>query len=145
MLKMSSRFFTAFLFLLLALALELFLENTFGPWINFALAALIASAFCLSFTELLFLILFSVFVLNWQPAFSLDMLVFAVLPILIFVLKKLIPFKAWLGNLIMLGVGALGLYLILGPYFLLKEFNIFLLDLFGVLMFGELTFAVLKT
>jgi predicted MPP superfamily phosphohydrolase len=141
---MRYRFLGAFLTLVLAILIQLYLSSAAGIWINMALGVLIAAAFFTNFLELIFLVLFSVFILNWQPAISLEIVVFSLLPLSAFFIGKFIPFRPRLSNTIMILLGVPVFYLILGFDFLIARPNIFLLDLLLSLVSGVLAFEVLE-
>lgn len=139
---MRLKFLTAVIVLVLAVVLQLFLGEVLGVWTNIVLASLVTAAFLLNFLELLFLILFAIFVLNWQPAPSLEMALYAALPILTLLLRKFFPFKSWLGNLIAISSALLIFYLAVSPRFLITSPIVFLLDLASGLVLGSIFFKI---
>jgi hypothetical protein len=136
----SHKLLVAFLFLILGIFLQLLVGETSGIWLNFTLAVLITAAFFLNFLELLVLILFAIFVLNWQPAFSLEVVFYVVLPFLALWLHKFFPFKPWLGNLAAIFLAILVFYLAVGPHFLIIMPAAFLWDVAGGLALGAIFF-----
>ena len=139
---MSYKLLIAFIFLIIGMFLQLLLGETGGIWINFTLAALVTAAFFLNFLELLILILISIFVLNWQPAFSLEIALYIILPLVVFVLHKFLPFKPWLGISAAIILSTLIFYLVIGPRFLVATPAVFLWDLVGGLTLGAAFFGV---
>lgn len=136
------RFFGSFLILTLALFLQFYFGDSTGIWINFALAALITATFFLDFLEIVLLTLFAVLVLNWQPALSLELAVFSLVPIAVFAFGKRMPFLPWLGNLAMIFLGLCLFYLFTDFRFIFQHFNLFAADLslatlFGILAYGS--------
>lgn len=142
---MSYKLLAAFLFLILAIFLQLLIGGISGIWINFALVALVVAAFFLNFLELLPLCLAAVLVLNWQPAPSLEMALYVILPLAVFALRKHFPFKPWLGIPAAIILSDLIFYLIIGPRFLLAAPAIFFWDLAGELVCGGIFFKVYGT
>lgn len=142
---MRYNFFVAILVLAFGVTLQLFAGNTFGIWINFALAALITAAFFVSFLELVVLILFSVFMLNWQPGFSFELLVFSLLPLAVYFAHKLLPFKPWLGSLVAVITCLICFYLLVSPWSLIEAPNILFIDIVFVLMFSAASFKGLRS
>jgi len=144
---MSLKFLTAFLFLALALFLQSFFGAVSGIWIDFALAALVASAFSIGFLELLILVLCSLFVLNFQPALSPELLVFAALPFAAWFLHraKLLPFEPPLVNAIALALALAVFYAIFGAHLVLAAPQLFLFDLAGSLAAGIVIFRGLES
>ncbi len=137
---MTYKFFIAFLFVAFAIIVQVGLGSVSGVWIDVVLAALITAAFFVDLSELILLISLSVFILNWQPAFSLEMLFLAVLPIAAFFFHKRIPFKPWLANVVVVFLGILILYLLLGLGLLFRDPAFFLWDTAGSLLAGIFVF-----
>ncbi|GEM_PF-918233 len=143
---MNYKFSISFLFVLLALFLQVLLGDASGAWINFTLATLIASVFFVDFVELLVLVLFSVFILNWQPALSWEMLFFACLPFAVFSLcrSRTFPFRPWLVNLIAIFSGIIIVYFIFGIRLFTTQPYAVLWDMAGSLTFGAAVFSAMK-
>jgi hypothetical protein len=133
------KFFSGVAILLLALFLQLFLVSA-GWYFNLALATLIAFAFDFDFWELLVFDLFTVFILNWKPAPSVALLIFALVPLAAFAFRKLVNSERWIGNLIAIFVGFLVFYLVSAPAEFLPHFAIFLADLIIGLALGQVIF-----
>jgi len=132
------RFFAGLLILLLALFAQIFFASA-GIFLNSALAALIAFAFVFTFWELAVFDLLAVFVLTWQPAPSLALIVFALVPLAAFVFCKLTQWHGWTGTLIAIVVGLAVFYIAGGgtPYFF-AHFGWFALDVVIAAAVGEL-------
>lgn len=141
---MTPRFIVAFVLLLLALLLEIAFGDVLGVWLGFTLAILIAAAFFLDFRELLPLILFAALVLNWQPAWSPEILFFSTIPILVYVAKAFVPLQPFSGSLSFIFLSTLLFYLIFSPRLFIIHPGVFFLDLFASLIYGSTTFLVLK-
>ncbi len=139
----------AVIFLILGIFLQLLVGGASGVWLNFSLAALVTAALFLNFLELLLLCLIAIFILNWQPAFSLEIALYIVLPFLVFALRKFFPVKAWTWGPVVIFLSFLIFYLAAGPRFLVAAPAIFLWDIIGGLAFGGIFFkacaAVAKT
>src|SRR5580693_6064425 len=112
--SISLKFFSALAILLLALFLQ-FLFAGAGWHLDLALAALIAFAFILDFWELLALDLLAVFLLNWQPAPSIALLAFALIPLAVFVFHKLVRLHGWIGIPVAIFIGFLLFYIAAVP------------------------------
>lgn len=92
---------------LLALRLSVFLRWT--P--DFVLVALIMLAFFLGFFELLFLVALSVGLLIWEPAISVELVMFAAIPIAIILFRKVIfPLEGWLSGILSVVAGLFVFY-----------------------------------
>lgn len=139
---MPYRLFVYFLILASAFLLQVRLDAVWGMKINFVLAALITISFHADFMETLIFILFGIFLLNWQPAWSLEMAVFAALPLIFFFVKNIFPWKNWLSAPLAITLGAFSVYLLFGMNLFIAQPAIFLADLAGELVFGLLALAI---
>lgn len=140
---MKFRLIIAVLILFLSCALQFWL-GTAGVFVNLILASLVAFAFFFDFSEMIVFILFAIFVVNWQPAFSIEMALFALIPIAAFVFHKFFAWSAWSGIPVMIVGGFLLLYLVVAPHAFIGNLAVFVLDLIGSLIFGELVLVALK-
>src|SRR5437016_1068064 len=84
---------TAFLSLLIAIALQSACKELFGWSPDFSLAALIVFALLLNFLEVFFLSASAAFLLNWQPAPSLEITLVILLPLLMNAVKQFLPWR----------------------------------------------------
>jgi hypothetical protein len=132
----------AILIILLACAFQFWFASA-GVFINFILATLIVFAFFFDIWELLVFVLFAIFVVNWSPAISVDIFVFAIIPIAAYAFHKIFAWTAWVAALVAIVVGFILLYLAIAPAAFLASWNLFLIDLFGALIFGGLVFLTL--
>jgi hypothetical protein len=137
------RFFAAIAIVILALFLQFFLASA-GWYFNITLAVLIASAFVFSFLELLVLDLLAVFILNWQPAPSIAIIVFALVPLAAFAFRKVTRWHGWIGSLIAIAAGFLIFYFAAAPGELLPNAAKFLEDMVIGLIAGELVFFAMQ-
>ncbi len=139
---MTYKFLIAFLSLIFALFLQILLGDASGIWINFALSALVAAACFVDFTELLVLILCSVFVLNWQPAASAEIILFACLPCIVFFTHKLLPFpfRSWLMSALAVFSCTLIFYLVFGAGLIVHNPQLFFADLACAIISGAIVF-----
>jgi len=137
------RFFAALLCMLLAMVLQFWFASA-GIFIDFVFGALIAFAFVFAFWEIVFFVLLSLFVINWQPAASLTLGVFGGLPLLAYGFRKLFPWQAWAGNIIAMVLGLFILYLSVSPTLLFANWEIFFTDLLASLAFGSFVFFALR-
>jgi len=69
-------FLAGFVMLAIAFALQAWFAAA-GIFLNLSFVTLISLAFIFEFWELLALVLFATFIMNWQPAASVEILVFA--------------------------------------------------------------------
>ena len=131
----------AILILLLACALQFWFASA-GMFINFILAALIVFAFFFDIWELLVFVLFAVFVINWSPIMSVDIFLFAIIPIAAYAFHKVFAWTVWAAVPAAIVCGFILLYLVIAPAAFLTNWNIFFIDLFGALIFGGLAFLI---
>lgn len=136
---MLLRFSVGFLLLLLALALQ-FSFASWGIFTNLSFATLIAFAFIFDFFELLALVLVGVFIVNWQPAASLEIAIFAVFPLAAYFLRSVVHWQSWFMTPIAIIVGFLVLYAFAAPREIFMNTGDFLADLAGGLVFGVFAF-----
>jgi hypothetical protein len=139
---MNFRFLSAVVLLLVAFILQFFLA-TAGVFMNFFFATLIACAFLFSFWELLVLVLLAVFIVNWQPAVNVEIMIFALYPLAVFFLRGFAHLQLWLKNLIAIFVGIFLLYAVLGGRAFLFHPTVFLIDVLGGMVFGSAVFLLL--
>jgi len=114
-----------------------------GVFVNIILSALIVFAFFFDIWELLVFILFAVFVIDWAPAVSVDIFGFAIIPLAAYVFHKVFAWTAWIAAPLSIVCGFFLLYLAVAPGAFLTYWNLFLIDLFGALVFGGLVFLTL--
>jgi hypothetical protein len=132
----------AILILLLACAFQFWFAST-GTFINFILATLIVFAFFFDIWELLVFVLFAIFVINWSPVMSVAIFVFAIIPIAAYAFHKVFTWTVWTAAPAAIVCGFILLYVAIAPTALLVDWRLFLIDLFGGLVFGGLAFLVL--
>ncbi|HEX4103898.1 MAG TPA: hypothetical protein VHZ04_00235 [Candidatus Paceibacterota bacterium] len=140
---MNFRFLAGVALLFIAFLLQFFLA-TAGIFMNFFFAALIAFAFLFTFWELVVLVLMAVFIVNWQPGVSVEIVTFAFYPIAVFFARGLVHMQSWFKNLIAVFIGLFILYVTLAGRTFLYHPQAFLVDLLGGLLFGSVTFFLLR-
>ncbi len=129
--------------IIFAIACVLQFSLMIGTTLNFVFATLIAFAFIFGFWETLFFILAGVFMINWQPAPSIALIVFATAPLLTYIFRIIFRWETWIGAVVSLFSGFLILYFITAPKFIIVAMPLFLLDLFIGLIFGFLVFFLM--
>jgi hypothetical protein len=133
----------AILILILASALQFWLAGG-GIFFNLLFATLIVFAFFFDFWEIAAFVLFGVFVTNWQPAISLELFLFALIPLVIFALHNTFKSERWIAIPVAIVLGLSLFYLAIAPRFLTGDFVAFLEDLFGSLIWGAAVFWALR-
>lgn len=139
---MSFRSFVALLILFLACGFQFFLGST-GVFVNLILAALIAFAFYFDWLELAVFVLFAVFVLNWVPAVSPAIVLFAAIPFAAYAFRRLFAWSPWAGAPLIIVCSFIVFYLAIAPHMFLVALPSVLLDIIGSLVFGEIVLAAL--
>ncbi len=134
---------SAILILLVGIYLQLVFGYVFGIWINFALAALVVSALFLEILEIIPMIFFSVFLLNWQPLPSWEFLILALAVLGTFKLRDFFPWQSWLSATVFIFSAVLVLYLFFGLKVVAYQPAIFAADIFASVLFGVLAFKTI--
>ena len=139
------KFFSSLLIILIASILQfIFVPNNIV--INFIFATLIVFSFVFllddyGFLKLLFFVVFGIFLIGWYPFLTFDVVIYAIIPIFIYLLSKKFLFQSLFCVIISLILGFLILYLLIEPSFIIDSFNIFLLDMLTSSSFGLLIFV----
>jgi hypothetical protein len=140
---MRIRLILALLILVFACALQSWFASI-GMFMDFMFATLIVFAFFFDIWELVIFILFAVFVINWQPAISITIVLFAVIPLIVFAFHKFFSLIPWAAAPVAIIIGFFLLYVGVAPGIFFAQWQAFLTDLAGGLIFGELVFFVLN-
>ncbi len=139
---MTLKLLAGLVLLLIALALQFSLAAA-NVYLDFSFATLIAFAFVFGFWELAFLALTAVFIINWQPAVSPEILVSALFPFAVFFLRDAFRSQPWFLNLVAIFLGFLTLVVAAAPAALLASWRLFLPDLAAGWLFGTCVFFLL--
>ena len=115
-----------------------------GVRLNPALAVLIAFAFTFELFDLILIDLLAVFLINWRPGINPALIAFALIPLIVFAIRKLIPTDPWLGATIAIVCGLFAWHLVVAPSFFLASFGFFVVDLIVGLAVGELSFFLVS-
>ncbi len=140
---MTLKLLAGLVLLLIALALQFSLAAA-NVYFDFSFAALIAFALVFGFWELAFLVLVAVFIINWQPAVSAEILVFALFPFAVYFLRDAFRSQPWFENLVAIFLGFLTLAIAAAPAAFLASWRLFLPDLAAGLLFGTCVFFLLQ-
>jgi hypothetical protein len=133
------KFFLGSLALLACLSLQFWLVP-FGIHADLAFAALVTFAFLFGAGELVVFVLLAVLVLNWQPGLSLDIIAFALIPLVVFFAERRMRATAWIGSMVAVIAGLLVLYLVIAPAMILNSFPSFFLDVVFCVIAGQIIF-----
>jgi hypothetical protein len=139
---MRTRSILAFLILIFACVLQSWFVSI-NIFIDLILATLIVFSFFFDIGELLVFVLFGVFVINWQPGISLEIILFAAIPFIVYGFYRLFALIPWITAPLAIIGGFLIFYIAISPGMLFSNAVGFLMDLFGGLIFGELVFFAL--
>ena len=137
------RFILALLFLALAFVLQFWFASI-GVSANIILASLVTFALMFDIWDLIFFILAAIFIINWQPAFSIEIVLFAALPLAAYLFNRYSPSEAWVANIVAVAISVLVLYLAVAPQLFLPAWRIFAADLVICLIFSACTSAALR-
>ncbi len=85
-----------------------------------------------------------VFLLNWQPAASIEILIFAVFPVAVYFSKNVLHWQPWIENMLAIAIGNVLLYSIILGHTAFARSGAFLVDLVGGLIFGTFIFVSLR-
>ena len=140
---MYIRVIAAFFFVVIGVFFQFQIGDIYGVWLNFTLAALISLSFVLNFPELLFIILFALFALNWQPGISFELIVFGIVPIGSFLAGKFLPFEPWAGNILLTLIGIMIPYVLFGIHVILKSPVLFVGDSIASLFYSAIIFKAM--
>ena len=143
--RLDSKFIAAFLIVSLAVILQLQIGLVSSLYPSFTLTSLFALAFFLDFSSLVFLVLFGTLILNWRPGLSPEILILIGLPITVSILRKFLPAQAWLNFTLAIILGLLVFYSAAGFPSLVKNFNLFFIDLTISVVFAVPAFLILKS
>lgn len=133
----------AILILILATGLQSLLAGG-GLFFNLIFITLIVFAFFFDFWEMALFLLFGVFVINWQPTISLEIFLFVLIPLSIFVLHTIFTSERWIAIPVAIVLGLLLFYLVAAPQFLFSNPVAFLEDVCGSLVWGAAVFLALR-
>jgi len=138
-----TRLVIAILTLILASVLQFWLAGG-GIFFNLIFATLIVFAFFFDFWEMAVFVLLGVLVINWQPAVSLELFLFALIPLVIFAFHSAFKSERWIAIPVAIVLGLSVFYLAIAPRFLAGDFVTFLEDLCGSLIWGAAVFWTLR-
>lgn len=136
------RFVRALLIFLLAAAIQFWLAGG-GIFLDLLFAVLIVFAFFMDFWEMAFFILLGIFLLNWMPAPSLELVLFALIPLAFFFFRSALRLERWVVALSAIALGSVVFYLVIAPRLFIVQPGAFLEDLCGGLIAGALAFWAL--
>jgi hypothetical protein len=131
------KYLSAILVFILAVMLQLWLAPG-GIHGDFVLTALIVFAFLFEFWELAAFIIFGIFLLNLWPSFNLAMLMFVLVPLVVYVLCRRFSLDLWLGVAASIAGGIIVFYAVTAPLAAFSAAGPLILDLIACIIFGEL-------
>ncbi len=105
-----TKFITGILLVLLSFLVEMKIRAAFGVAPELVFALLVGYVFFFSTLELVFFIGLGVIFLNWQPAAGIEFTIIAGIPLLLSLVKNILPWQGWLEHLIAIVAGVILLY-----------------------------------
>lgn len=133
----------AFLALGLAIIIQLRAIDIWGWSPEFILATLAAFAFFLTPSRLILLSLVAAWVLAWQPGLGQELLALVVLPLVVYFVRKFLPWQSWLSNLI-LAAGSIVAFYVFADMIPILKTGVFLKVSLSSLGYGALLFYIFK-
>ena len=130
------KFFTGILVLILAFFLQFWL-GVWGIYANFVFATLIVFVFLFDIGEFIFFVLLGVFLINWQPMASIDIIAFAIIPLIAFAARFWFHWDQWVGSVASVVIALLLLYFVISPKMIIQPFGSFIVDLLLSIIFAE--------
>ncbi len=106
---MTLKLFAGLFILFIGLFIQFWFASI-GWHFDLSFATLISFAFIFDFWELLVLISLAVFIVNWEPSASIEILIFGLYPIAVYFSKHVVRWQLWLENLAAILLGFLLLY-----------------------------------
>ncbi|MFH1246225.1 MAG: hypothetical protein V1489_00420 [Candidatus Liptonbacteria bacterium] len=106
------RFILFLLILIAAIGIQLRSGQILGWNIDTVIAALLVFALWSQLAEQILLILLSIFLLNWHPGFSPEMIFFALYPLFFYLLHPYLPVRRRIAIPLTIMIGILGFYLL---------------------------------
>ena len=137
---MNMKFVAGLIILFIGLVLQFWFASS-GWQFDLSFAALISLAFVFDIWQLLTLVLLAVFVVNWQPAASVEIVFFALYPVAVHFTRHAVNWHVWLQDIAAVALGALLMHLIVGHGVL--HLRGFIPDLTAMALFGALSLAPL--
>ncbi|MGC8776174.1 MAG: hypothetical protein ACP5QN_02600 [Minisyncoccia bacterium] len=125
---------------LLQIKLGLILNYKF----NLTLLALIVFSFYVGYLELIFLSLLGIFLINWKPNFSLEIILLFLIPQLFYLTLKKIKWDNFFGLIFFIILGDILFYGLINYKFILDFTNYFIYEILINILFGILLFYFLK-
>ena len=138
------KFFLVLLVVLLAIVLQLKLKSGTSPTTDFVLAALLAVSPLLNLKALLFFILGSAWVLNWEPLIGWELFVFVLIPLAVWFGSRFVPWQGWLVNIIGVASGIFLFYLLTDYSLISTDIRILLHDIGWSVLFGSVIFHLFQ-
>ncbi len=136
--------FPAGILVFLASVLLYFVFLEWDIKIDFVLTALVVLAIFLKLEEIVLLSILGIWVFNFKPALSLEMIWFLVLPVLTFGLNKFLPGKNWFSALVSVFISFIIFYASINFSLLFGSLVVSLGIMLPTLAFGVLVFMVFE-
>ncbi|OGY98453.1 MAG: hypothetical protein A2855_00045 [Candidatus Liptonbacteria bacterium RIFCSPHIGHO2_01_FULL_57_28] len=140
----TSKFVSAALLVLVALLLTFKLKAALGWSPDVLLPILAVAGFFLDIYALAFLVLLTVWVLNWQTGLPVEMLVLAAAPCAAWLGKRFLPAVPWLTLAAVILAGEVALYALGDASILLGNLGFIISNVVFALLFGLSLMALLE-
>ena len=137
-------FVVALLLFIFSITLQFKLHGFLNFHPDLALTTLVVLAFFLDFLPTLFFTLLGVFILNWQPTISLELVVFVIIPLTVYWISKFLPGRLWFSVLIFSAIAVPTFYAIINFGAFYTAPLLLLGDVLVCLIFASLDFYLLE-
>ena len=137
--------FKVILISVLALLLQLKLGRVGAGLENAVLLALIGLAFVLSWSELCMLIAVAIWILNFQPWFSTELLLLVIIPLAVRLTREFLPAVPFVSFLLAAGIGVGIWYFFADVHFIIQFPQLFLWEIFTGVVWAALLFGILRS
>ena len=134
------KYLSAGLVLILAVMLQLWFAPA-GIRGDFAIATLIVFSFLFEFWELVIFILRGVLFLNSSPYPDIAMVMLALIPLIIYFLRRRFPLDPWVGAGAGIVLGTIVFYAVTAPSAAFHAVGPLSIDILACVLFGELMLA----
>ena len=104
------------------------------------LVTVIMLAFFLEFAELFLVCAFSLLLLNWKPMLTPEMVIVALFPLIVWAVRRFLPGRAWIGNMLCSSVGIAFIIGLSSPSFAISNPAMFIIAIATGAVSGTMLF-----
>lgn len=133
---------------LIIIALAAFIQIVCASWgtpFDLVLVTLIVASFFFSFFELLILSLWGAALLQWSPAIGLELILTLIIPLVIFGLRLLFPWKGWFSFFLTGVLGIFAFNIATSGTVPFHFWGVFAGDIFITMIYGTIIFSIFQS